>query len=250
MNYRYKTRVTELHELAKTLVPAHTIIGCFLFGSQNYDCDVEGSDVDVWVLVVPTLADFVFNKQSVSFEHVLETGEHLRITDIRNFMHELRKMNPNALEALFTEYAEVSLRYVSLWNRLKAMRDSIVHYNRSRFLKVVVAMFRQTYRKLTVNGYDSKLASLLCRLESTCYNYIFYRQFTFKLPPDEADACRRIKTGELTVTDEELKNAATFMEEVNKFLERNASEVDKEVGVYLDQVQKEFALCALATEGE
>lgn len=75
-------RVREHYEIAKTIVPEELIIGCFLYGSQNYDMADEQSDVDTRVLVVPSLADVVSARRPVSFEYHCENGEHINFKDL------------------------------------------------------------------------------------------------------------------------------------------------------------------------
>ena len=39
-----------------------TVVGIFLYGSQNYNLDYEGSDIDLKAIVIPNINDIVFNK--------------------------------------------------------------------------------------------------------------------------------------------------------------------------------------------
>ena len=41
----------------------YNVVGVFLYGSQNYELDYEGSDIDSKAIVLPTLNDIVLNKQ-------------------------------------------------------------------------------------------------------------------------------------------------------------------------------------------
>ncbi len=42
------------------------VVGVFLYGSQNYELDYEGSDVDSKAIVLPTLEDIILNKPATS----------------------------------------------------------------------------------------------------------------------------------------------------------------------------------------
>ena len=50
----------------KLIELGYNVVGVFLYGSQNYELDYEGSDVDSKAIVLPTLSDIVLNKQPVS----------------------------------------------------------------------------------------------------------------------------------------------------------------------------------------
>lgn len=58
-------------------------VGIFLQGSQNYNLDYEGSDVDSKLIVLPSFEDFVLNKSPYSYTHIMENDEHVDVKDIR-----------------------------------------------------------------------------------------------------------------------------------------------------------------------
>ena len=50
----------------KLISLGYNVVGVFLYGSQNYELDYSGSDVDSKAIILPTLNDIVFNRQPVS----------------------------------------------------------------------------------------------------------------------------------------------------------------------------------------
>lgn len=58
-------------------------VGIFLQGSQNYDLEYEGSDVDTKIIVLPSLEDIALNKQPISTTLITEDNEHVDVKDIR-----------------------------------------------------------------------------------------------------------------------------------------------------------------------
>ena len=44
----------------------YTVLGVFLQGSQNYNLDYDGSDIDTKAILVPSFEDFVLNRKPVS----------------------------------------------------------------------------------------------------------------------------------------------------------------------------------------
>lgn len=90
-------------------------VGLFLQGSQNYDLDYEGSDIDTKVIVLPSFTDFVLNRKPVSTTHIMENNEHLDFKDIRLMFDCIKKQNVNFVEILFTRYMILNPKYEDLF---------------------------------------------------------------------------------------------------------------------------------------
>lgn len=58
-------------------------VGLFLQGSQNYNLDYEGSDIDTKVIMLPSFSDFVLNAKPLSTTHIMENNEHVDFKDIK-----------------------------------------------------------------------------------------------------------------------------------------------------------------------
>ena len=69
-NTNISTKIIEHYNEALKYFPKENIIGVFLYGSQNYGCDTENSDVDTICIVIPTLKDICFNRAPVSRTHI------------------------------------------------------------------------------------------------------------------------------------------------------------------------------------
>lgn len=52
-------------------------VGLFLQGSQNYNLDYEGSDIDTKAIMLPSFSDFVLNAKPLSTTHIMENNEHV-----------------------------------------------------------------------------------------------------------------------------------------------------------------------------
>ncbi|MBO5957917.1 MAG: hypothetical protein J6Q39_10230, partial [Bacteroidales bacterium] len=96
--------VREHYEEALQHFPKEQIVGVFLQGSQNYNLDYEGSDIDTKLIVVPNFRDICLNKKPVSTTHVRANDEHTDWKDVRLYMETFRKQNLNFLEILFTKF--------------------------------------------------------------------------------------------------------------------------------------------------
>ena len=60
-------RLWEHYEESLKYFKEEQIVGCVLQGSQNYQLDYEGSDVDTKLIVVPSFKDICLNKKPFSF---------------------------------------------------------------------------------------------------------------------------------------------------------------------------------------
>ena len=125
-------RVNQHHQAAWDYVEKKGgyIIGTFLHGSQNYNLDTEESDVDTVSIYVPTV-DFAIVNSPKNHQLVMEDGsnEHCTIKDIRNYVNELLKSNPNAIELLYTKYSI----YFWSFKYFIAEREKFLKYNPSSF---------------------------------------------------------------------------------------------------------------------
>lgn len=77
-------------------------VGLFLQGSQNYNLDYEGSDIDTKAIMLPSFSDFVLNAKPLSTTHIMENNEHVDFKDIRLMFDCIKKQNVNFVEILFT----------------------------------------------------------------------------------------------------------------------------------------------------
>lgn len=160
-----------------------------LYGSQNYQLDTENSDVDSKMLVIPTLDDLIRGTM-VSYEYIMDNGEHCDVKDIRKMFQCFKKQNINYLEILFTDYYLVEAEYFSYFSRLREIREDIARYNNHTMMKCLFGMSQQkadtmirmtpsTKENILKYGYDGKSLSHLLRIENLLDAYI--RDFSFKV---------------------------------------------------------------------
>lgn len=150
-------------------------VGIFLQGSQNYELDTPESDIDTWLIVLPTMDDLIFGKQPVSKELMLPDGEHCCVKDIRLAFNMFRKQNINALEMLFTKWRLLNVDYEEAFSLVLANAESIARYDNYRFIDATVGMIREKHKKLFVDsgeyGYAGKW---LCHMDRL---YEFMQRF-------------------------------------------------------------------------
>lgn len=145
---RYKTksneryimeRVSQHHQAAWDYVEKKGgyIIGTFLHGSQNYNLDTAESDVDTISIYVPTV-DFAIVNSPRNHQLIMDdkSNEHCTIKDIRNYVNELLKSNPNAIELLYTKYSI----YIWDFKYFIDKKEKFLKYNPSSFFNAADGM--------------------------------------------------------------------------------------------------------------
>ena len=161
----------------------YKVLGVFLQGSQNYNLDYEGSDIDTKAIVVPSFEDFVLNKKPASTTLVLEDNSHLDVKDIR-LMHEcFRKQNINFIEILFTKYRYMNPQYADLYQPMFDNNEKIAHYNNYAAVNCIAGMVYEKHKamehpyptlmdKIEKYGWDNKQLHHILRCEEFLKRYI------------------------------------------------------------------------------
>ncbi len=170
------------------------IVGLFLQGSQNYELDLPGSDVDTKLIVVPSFKDIALARKPVSTTHLRANEEHIDFKDIRLYMETFRKQNLNFLEILFTPFTMINSMYFDQWNRLIEERESIARMNPWRAVKSMKGIALEKYHAmehaypskvdvLAKHGYDPKQLHHLVRVDNYLTRYIAGEKYADCLIP-------------------------------------------------------------------
>lgn len=108
---------------------SHKIVGIFAYGSMNYGLYVDGSDVDIRVLILPTLDDLALGYNDISTTWDCNDGSHIEFLDIRKFFKAVRKQNINFVEILFTEWYYIDNKYKAIWQLITDNAEKIARYS-------------------------------------------------------------------------------------------------------------------------
>lgn len=171
-NERYiMERVSQHHQAALDYVEKKGgyIIGTFLHGSQNYNLDTEESDIDTVSIYVPTV-DFAIVNSPKNHQLIMEDGsnEHCTIKDIRNYINELLKSNPNAIELLYTEYS----LYLHEFKYFISNREKFLKYNSSLFFNAADRMAYNYLKRCDEKGVRNfyRISTMLNNISSNNIN--------------------------------------------------------------------------------
>ena len=136
----------ELKKQYKDLSEKYDVLGVFLYGSQNYGCDMQDSDIDTKAIIVPSLDDLIFRKP-ISKTVKMDVGE-CDVKDIREMFHMWKKQNVNFLEILFTDYFYVTPRYESHFKNISALKGRIIRYDEKHAVDCILGLFNRELKRL------------------------------------------------------------------------------------------------------
>lgn len=158
-------------------------VAVLLQGSQNYELDYEGSDVDTKAILLPSFKDIVLNHKPISTTHIRNNDEHIDLKDIRLMFQCYKKQNLNFVETLFTDWRVVNSIYYQEWQKLVDAREEIAHYNPYAAVKSMKGIAMEKYHALCHPypvaaeeiekfGYSSKQLHHLLRVKDFLIKYI------------------------------------------------------------------------------
>ena len=240
------------------------LVGVFLQGSQNYGLEVEGSDIDTKLIVMPSFKDIALNKKPVSTTHVRANNEHTDWKDVRLYMETFRKQNLNFLEILFTSYAILNADYAKQWYRLVKEHEAIAHMNPWRAVKSMKGVALEKYHAmeheypskvdvLAQYGYDPKQLHHLLRVQDYLKCYIDGIPYSVCLRPTNPEYLKEVKQGLYTLEEAREvadKSIAITVEMADKFCDMHEDKEVPEMRELLEDVQYEIMKIAVQKELE
>lgn len=225
-------------------------VGIFLQGSQNYNLDYEGSDIDSKVIVLPKFEDFVLNKSPVSTTHEMQNKEHVDLKDIRLMFDCFKKQNINFVEILFTKYRIMNPKYEELFQPLFDNAELIAHYNNYASLNCISGTSLEKFKalehpyptikdKIDMYGYDPKQLHHIIRLNEFIKRYINGEPYANCLISKQRDYMIAVKKA-LYSLEEAREIAQRLTDETvqikNDYMQNNPVIVNKDVEVLLNDV--------------
>ena len=181
-------------------------VGLFLQGSQNYNLDYEGSDIDTKAILLPSFSEFVLNGKPVSTTHIMENDEHVDFKDIRLMFDCIKKQNVNFVEILFTPYSIINPMYADLFQPVLDAREEIARYNNYAGMNCIVGMalekqkamehpYPATTDKIRVYGYDPKQLHHALRLREFMTRYMAGAPYADCLISEQREYLKDVKRG-------------------------------------------------------
>ena len=133
-------------------IDRESIVGVFLYGSQNYNVDTDSSDVDTYVVIAPTIKDAILKEGYFVKQLNLPNGEHCTLMDIRHYVKNLKKQSVNFVETLFG-YKWINPIWRELWNKyFNNNRENIATYDTKRACMAIAGQGLHTLHQGSHNG--------------------------------------------------------------------------------------------------
>ena len=201
----------------------YEVFGVFLQGSQNYQLDYEGSDIDTKCIILPSAEDLILNKKPVSTTLILKDNSHIDVKDIRLMWNCFKKQNINYLEILFTDFIYVPHEYYSFWLSMLDIREHIAHSDNHSAVNCIVGMILEKNAalchpypslkdKIEKYGNDNKQLHHIIRCREFLDNYIKGIPFRDCLLPADRDYLIKVKATYLYDLEQAKKLAAETVE--------------------------------------
>lgn len=229
----------------------YNVLGVFLQGSQNYQLDYPGSDIDTKAILIPSFIDFVLNRKPVSTTLVLPSNEHIDLKDIR-LMHEcFRKQNINFIEILFTKYRYLNPEYEAIYQPMFDNNEKIAHYNNYAAVNCIAGMVYEKHKamehpyptlieKIEKYGYDNKQLHHMLRCEEFLKRYINGVPYAECLIPTGPQHLIDVKASYIYSLEEarEIANNVEFIvrDIKQKYMDSHLVVIDHEVDNLMDVV--------------
>lgn len=150
-----KERVELHYQYAVEKYGKENVLGVFLYGSQNYGCNLEDSDVDTKCILIPDLYHLAIKPYEVKHLHIPRENGEYEVCECMTLMHMVsnwKKQNPNFLEILYTDYCKINQDYWYIWNEFISFRECIVRYDMNKGLKSIAGQALHTLRENPNSG--------------------------------------------------------------------------------------------------
>ena len=219
----------------------YEVLGVFLFGSQNYNCQTETSDIDTKVIVIPTLDEMILGQIKIN-ETIFRGDGEITIFDIKHMHDYIKKQNINFLEILFTDYYIINPKYETIWNDMRKYAEKIARLNEFAAVQCINGVFMNKYKKLfhavpsnteaiEKYGYDGKALADCVRLYQVVTHYIQHSSYAECLKLDDCivDYIMSFKTYKKPFTVEEVCKFASFLKDNMDFIVTEYNKTHEEV---------------------
>lgn len=250
---KYKTIMNRLKQDYDMLnEKGHEVVGVFLQGSQNYELDSDGSDIDTKAILLPKFDNFLFNSKPISTTIELDPSkEHIDIKDIRLMFNTFKKQNINFIEILFTKYKFINSKYKKLFQLMIDNRERIARYDIYRALNCIVGMSAEKYKalchpypsikeKVEKFGYDNKQLHHIIRLNEFIKRYIHGESYENCLISKNKKHLVDVKSSYIYSLDSAREIADKYNKETYKikqdYIDNTDNIIDKDVELLMNNV--------------
>ena len=234
---RIMARVNLHYNYATQKYGAENVLGVFLYGSQNYNCDLETSDVDTKCILLPDLYHLAIKPYETKHLHIPREDGEYEVCECMTLMHMVanwKKQNPNFLEIIFTEFCVVNPAYAKMWDSFRfEWREKIVRYD---VRQGIMSVAHQALHTIRQNPMDGKKIGNGYRLMHLLHSYDWGNSYSSCLVPleDERAQIKRLKSGEEEVLPHYADALIQYFDYMIETYEKKEFSKDKSVELALE----------------
>lgn len=238
------------------LAGKYEVVGLFVFGSQNYETHTVESDVDIKAIVMPKVDDLLLGNFEVKETYKRDNGE-LTVFDIKSMHDNIKKLNINFLEILFTEYRIINPTYKDLWFDMITLREDIAYHHKHAAMKCIYGCaqnkFSKLFHKVPSNeekidkvGYDYKAWADILRFWEMMQAYKIHKPYENILKiksvnRDAYDHIMNIKTCTYVCSPNQIKEDSSAMKQnmeffMDKYIEEQSDTVNQYIVDVIDEI--------------
>lgn len=179
----------QLIEVMHHNIPFTRIAFISIYGSQNYHLAGPYSDIDSECFIFPSMDDLCFAKTPTSFKLHTEYGD-IYVKDIRLMFDELRKVSPNILELLASDYMWINKEYSYYISSILMNIDIFAKLSTYKLLKGLEGLSKRYCNPLTISP---KSIVNAIRIKQMIQRIINGEDFSTTLVPENATGLFNIK---------------------------------------------------------
>lgn len=234
---RIMKRVALHYNYAIQKYGAENVLGVFLYGSQNYNCDLETSDVDTKCILLPDLYHLAIKPYETKHLHIPRPDGEYEVCECMTLMHmcaNWKKQNPNFLEIMFTEFCVVNPTYYERWTKFtEEWREKVAHYD---IRQGVLSVAHQAIHTIKQNPMDGKKIGNGYRLMHLLCAFDFGVDYAHCLVPlvDDCEKIKRLKAGEEEVQPHYAETLIQYFDSMIKVYEEKEMIKDNSVELALE----------------
>lgn len=229
-------RLQDHYDRALSVYGEHSVLGVFHYGSFNYNCDTENSDVDTKCIIIPGLYNLAVKPYKIIHLEIEDKennrNEICECMTIQHMVENWLKQNPNFLEIMYTKYAIINPIYFDKWNQFiieQNYRERIAYYNvRTGILSIA----HQAIHTIKQDPLDGKKIGNALRLLYLLKNYYKRKPYEICLKPTHNKVIRNFKRGTKKVS---LSLSKKLIIRFQKYIDMNLEyDIDHELKPILD----------------
>lgn len=235
---RIMARVAAHYNRAIQRYGVENVLGVFLYGSQNYECDLETSDVDTKCILLPDLYHLAIKPYETKHLHIpCDVEGEYEVCECMTIQHmcaNWKKQNPNFLEILFTEFSIVNPAYARQWDSFRfEWREKIARYD---IRQGILSVAHQAIHTIKQNPMDGKKIGNGYRLMHLLCAYDWGNSYGSCLVPleDERAQVKRLKSGEEEVQPHYAETLIQYFESMIEAYDEKEILKDNSVSLALE----------------